>query len=107
MKTLPIALLLLLTSCADFQARMAAQQAANAQAAAVRQQAINDADDAQCSSYGAKPGSDAYVACRMNLANNRQQAAEAAADRSCAAASQMTDPIGAFYQAQCAARSRP
>jgi hypothetical protein len=46
--------LLLLTSCADFQARMAAQQAANAQAAAVQQQAVNDADDVQCRSYGAK-----------------------------------------------------
>ena len=42
-----------------------------------QQQAINDADDSQCRQYGAKPGSDAYVACRMNLNNNRQAADEA------------------------------
>ena len=83
---------------------MAAQQAANAQAAAMQQQAINDVDDAQCRSYGAKPGSDAYVACRMNLANARQQAATAASDRSCAAASQMTGALGGYYLAECAAR---
>jgi hypothetical protein len=47
-------------------------------------------------SYGARAGSDAYVACRMNLANNRQQAATAASDRSCAAASQMTGIMGGF-----------
>lgn len=103
MKPTVIVALLFLTSCADFQARMAAQQAANAQAATMQQQAINDADDAQCRSYGAKPGSDAYVACRMNLANTRQQAAKAASDRACAAASQMVGVMGGYYQAECAA----
>lgn len=31
------------------------------------------ADDATCKSYGAQPGSDAYVGCRTNLANVRAQ----------------------------------
>jgi hypothetical protein len=31
------------------------------------------ADDAQCRSYGTKPGDPAYVQCRMNLDNNRAQ----------------------------------
>jgi predicted ATPase len=28
-------------------------------------------EDQQCQSYGAKPGSDAYVACRTQVANQR------------------------------------
>jgi hypothetical protein len=44
------------------------------------------ADDAQCTSYGAKPGSDAYVQCRMNLDNQRQTNRRAA--------------VGAFLEAQ-------
>jgi hypothetical protein len=36
-----------------------------AQPAEARQIAAND--DARCQSYGAKPGSDAYVSCRMNM----------------------------------------
>jgi hypothetical protein len=96
-----IALVLLpLTSCADFQARMAEQRAA-------QQQAINDGDDAQCRSYGATPGSDDYVACRMNLTNNRQRAAIAAADRGCAAIANQPPTAGFGYlQAQCAAQGR-
>jgi hypothetical protein len=43
-------------------------------ALAAQQAAIDNADDAQCRQYGARPGSDGYVACRMNLANNRQAA---------------------------------
>ena len=42
-------------------------------------------DDATCQSYGARPGTDAYVACRMNVANQRQaehQARYANAQRS-------------------------
>jgi hypothetical protein len=42
-----------------------------------QQQAINDADDARCRQYGAKPGSDAYIACRMNAANSQEAADEA------------------------------
>ncbi|MNF45706.1 hypothetical protein D3C85_1034540 [compost metagenome] len=38
------------------------------------QQAV--ADDTQCQSYGAKPGSDAYVGCRMQLDAQRAQAGE-------------------------------
>lgn len=37
--------------------------------------------DAQCQSYGAKPGSDAYVQCRVNLANQQNQANEARRQR--------------------------
>jgi hypothetical protein len=42
-----------------------------AEQAAQRQQEQRLADDTTCQSYGVKPGSDAYVACRMNLGNNR------------------------------------
>lgn len=38
------------------------------------QQAV--ADDAQCQSYSAKPGSDAYVGCRMQLDAQRVQSSE-------------------------------
>lgn len=106
MKTLLIALLLFLTSCADYQARMAAQQAAQAQAAAEYEQARkkeqNEADDAQCRSYGVKPGSQPYVACRMNLANNRQAAeiaqAQAASAEAIAAADRRQRAIAAINQ---------
>jgi hypothetical protein len=30
-------------------------------------------DDAQCQSYGAAPGSQAYIQCRMNIDNQRAQ----------------------------------
>ena len=55
-----IACALCLAGCADYQARQQAEAAAQA-----RQIAAND--DARCQSYGAKPGSDAYVSCRMNI----------------------------------------
>lgn len=42
--------------------------------AAKAQQAV--ADDKQCQSYGPKPGSDAYVGCRMQLDAQRAQAGE-------------------------------
>jgi hypothetical protein len=64
--------LLSLTGCAEWQARIAAQREA-------QRQAILAQDDQTCRSYGVQPGSDQYVTCRMNLANNRaelQQAAE-------------------------------
>jgi hypothetical protein len=46
-------------------------------ARAAQQARIDNADDGQCRRYGALPGTDAYVACRMNIANNRQAADEA------------------------------
>jgi hypothetical protein len=64
------AMVLGLSSCA----RMAANQAAE-------QQAMDQADDARCRSYGALPGSNGYLACRMNIANGRQ-AAQIASDAS-------------------------
>ncbi len=42
--------------------------------AAKARQAVND--DAKCQSYGAKPGSDAYVSCRVQLDTLRAQADE-------------------------------
>lgn len=51
--------LLLLTGCMGSEERMAED---------------NAKDDQQCLSYGAKTGSDAYVACRTQLATSRQQA---------------------------------
>lgn len=56
-----------LSGCAGMQARYHAARAA-------QQAAINEGDDTQCRQYGVASGSDAYVACRMNLANNRQRA---------------------------------
>ena len=44
---------------------------------AAQQQAINDADDARCRQYGAKPGTDAYIACRVDVAKTREAADEA------------------------------
>jgi hypothetical protein len=32
----------------------------------------NQEDMAQCQSYGAQPGTDAYFQCRMNLSNQRE-----------------------------------
>jgi hypothetical protein len=58
--------LLTLTSCAEWQARMAAQREA-------QRQAILAQDDQTCRSYGVQAGTDAYVACRMNIANSRAQ----------------------------------
>ena len=58
---------LCLAGCADYQARQQAEAAAQA-----RQIAAND--DARCQGYGAKPGSDAYVSCRMNIDNQRAAA---------------------------------
>jgi outer membrane biogenesis lipoprotein LolB len=55
---------LTLAGCAEYEARQ--QERANAQAAA-----MNANDDAQCQSYGAAPGSPAYIQCRMNLDNQR------------------------------------
>jgi hypothetical protein len=50
-----------LSGCAEYKARLAAQQAAE--------------DDAKCQSYGAKPGEPAYVQCRAQLDAARTQAA--------------------------------
>jgi hypothetical protein len=55
---------LALTSCVSRE--QLAERAAAARAEIAYQ------DDVQCQSYGARPGSDAYVACRMNAANARQ-----------------------------------
>jgi hypothetical protein len=53
---------LTLAGCADYEARQQAQA-----------QAQQANDDAQCQSYGAAPGSPAYIQCRMNLDNQRAQ----------------------------------
>jgi len=50
---------LVLASCMSQEDRLAAQ---------------NAKDDQQCLSYGAKSGSDAYVACRTQLASARTNA---------------------------------
>jgi hypothetical protein len=67
-----LALSVQLACCAEYQAEQAAQ--------------ASMADDAQCASYGARPGSDAYVQCRMNLDNQRGANRRAA--------------VGAFLEAQ-------
>lgn len=58
-------LALTLAACATAEER---QAQAEAQAAA-----INANDDAKCQSFGAAPGSQAYIQCRMNLDNQRAQ----------------------------------
>jgi hypothetical protein len=58
-KTFIIAILLLLTGCMSSEERMAAN---------------NAKDDQACLSYGAKPGTDAYVTCRAQLEGARRQA---------------------------------
>lgn len=63
-----IAALVVLLGCTSDQEKLANAQAAKAQQAA--------ADDAQCQSYGVRPGSDAYVSCRMQLDNRQAQADE-------------------------------
>ncbi len=68
---LPI--LLVLASCASREqiaARQSAQQAAPNRKA-TQQAALSHADDAQCRQRRGAPGSIAYLACRMNMANNR------------------------------------
>jgi hypothetical protein len=53
---------------------MADRQAA---VAVAQKAAVDAADDQKCQSYGAKPGTDAYVACRMNIENQRTTLAAA------------------------------
>jgi outer membrane biogenesis lipoprotein LolB len=62
----------LLSGCADFQARMEAQRQAKVAAE-------NADDDAQCRNYGAMPGTHAYTQCRMMIAMQRKDI-EAARD---------------------------
>ena len=71
-KLVAVLLLISLGGCAEYRARVEARQAA---ARAAQEQA----DDTTCRGYGVAPGSEPYVACRMNLANTRaqQQALEA------------------------------
>jgi hypothetical protein len=63
-------LVLPLPGCAQWEAqeRAAAEQQARA---------VADADDWRCRQYGATPGSQVYVQCRMNLDNQRFAASEA------------------------------
>jgi PBP1b-binding outer membrane lipoprotein LpoB len=61
-----LAITLTLAGCAQYEAQQQAQ--AQAQAAAIEAN-----DDAKCQSYGAAPGSQPYIQCRMNLDNQRAQ----------------------------------
>lgn len=58
-KSFVLFLPLFLTGCMSSEEQMAANSAQ---------------DDRACLSYGAKPGSDAYVACRAQLEGSRRQA---------------------------------
>jgi hypothetical protein len=59
-------LALALIGCAGNKAEQQAQAAAEARAVAAN-------EDSECRSYGAEPGSPAYVQCRMNFSNQRAQ----------------------------------
>jgi hypothetical protein len=61
MKRFAVISLLLLGGCQTAAERMAAIQARNA-----------DADDRQCQSFGARPGTDAYISCRTQLEVGRR-----------------------------------
>jgi hypothetical protein len=52
-------------------------------------------DDARCRSYGAAPGSDVYIQCRMAQDQRRDAAANAAAQAAAIRASEPMDPIPA------------
>jgi hypothetical protein len=41
---------------------------------------VGEADDAKCRSYGAKPGTDAYVACRSRIGAARENNNSAESD---------------------------
>ncbi|MEW6318149.1 MAG: hypothetical protein AB1670_17405 [Pseudomonadota bacterium] len=58
---------LVLAGCANYQAQLAEQ--------------VASAADAQCRSYGAQPGSPAYIQCRMNIDNQRANERSAALAR--------------------------
>jgi hypothetical protein len=59
-----------LGGCAEYQARLAAQQAA-------ARAAIDAADDRRCRSYGSVPGTQAYFECRTLLHTQRVNIAAA------------------------------
>jgi inorganic triphosphatase YgiF len=70
----------MLGSCAQWQAEQELRQSQQAQAQA--QAAATAAnDDAQCQSYGAAPGSQSYIQCRMNLDSQRAQMQQMIAGR--------------------------
>jgi hypothetical protein len=72
MRQTALCVAILLSGCADFQARMEAQRQAKVAAE-------NAADDAQCRNYGAMPGTQTYTECRMMIAMQRKDI-EAARD---------------------------
>lgn len=57
---------LLLSGCAEYEARQRAEEQAAFDAR-------ERAEDGQCRSYGAEPGTPVYVQCRMNISNQRAQ----------------------------------
>ena len=57
---------LLLASCAQMEARRQAEAQNEANM-------IASNEDATCRSYGAEPGTPAYIQCRMNFSNQRAQ----------------------------------
>jgi hypothetical protein len=63
-KSLFLIAIALLASCASPAERAKRQEQERAQ--------IDKLDDAQCRSYGAAPGSDGYVSCRLMLQSQRQ-----------------------------------
>jgi hypothetical protein len=69
MKTILVACLALL--CLPLAGCLTAQE---------RQQQMTAQDDQKCRSFGATPGSDIYVKCRMNLNDNREANQRAAMD---------------------------
>ena len=85
MRALPILAFGLLTGCqasgnyfADYIATSELGQVLAPERRAAILKVRDEADDAMCLSYGAKPGSDAYVSCRVQLttAHQAEDAAE-------------------------------
>lgn len=67
-----VILALLLSGCAEMEERRGMQQL-------LREQALDQSQDAKCQGFGAKPGTQAYISCRMQL--DGQQSAEDAQQR--------------------------
>jgi hypothetical protein len=65
----------LLVGCAEGSFARAVGLAETPEAVNARQRELAALDDAKCRSYGATPGTDMYVQCRMALDQQRQQRA--------------------------------
>ena len=99
-RMLPLLAFLAVAGCQTIPPeQIAAQRAAAAAARAA-------ADDAECQSYGAIPGSDAYVSCRLALKDMAQREQFERRRRSAAAMAEMQRDMRASRPVDCISRRR-